>query len=156
MVRLGPSEKIKLPTWIEPTISRSVYVSPTFLRPQDKSDVQFCAVNIRLKEANSKRESEQNALHERHAFTITQYWFTFGVLYRLENPFIPNKQTFCDQSNFFNLHHFVTFWFLVIYQSEVCREFLIEVFLARVHYHTKIVIIVKLYIIFRVNKWGQI
>ena len=42
----------------------------------------FCAVLIRLKEANFKRESEKIILHGRLAFITAQYWLTLlGVRY---------------------------------------------------------------------------
>ena len=51
------------------------------LRHRDCWNNVFCAVLIRLKEANFKRESEQIILHGRIAFTIAQYWLTLGVRY---------------------------------------------------------------------------
>ena len=53
----------------------------SLLRHRDCWKFVFGAVKIRLKEANFKRESEQIILHGRLAFTIAQYWFTFGVRY---------------------------------------------------------------------------
>ena len=53
----------------------------SFLRYHNCSNVFFCSINICLKETNFKRESEQNILHRRLAFTIAQYWFTLGVRY---------------------------------------------------------------------------
>ena len=90
MVRLEPGVKLKFSTGIEPTISRSVDVCPLFYQCHpDCRNFHFCAVNIRLKEANFKRESEQNILHWRLAFNIAQYRFILGVLYghELFSPF---------------------------------------------------------------------
>ena len=77
MVRLGQSVKIKLSTGIEPTISSSVLVGHLSCATL----TLFAAAKIRLKEANFKRESEQNIKHGRLAFIIAQHWFTLWVRY---------------------------------------------------------------------------
>ena len=79
LASLNPSAKIKFRTGFQPTISSTHVCLPFLLCYRDCWNFVFCAVQIRLKEANFKRESEQIILHGRLAFTIAQYWFTLGV-----------------------------------------------------------------------------